>query len=212
MSPLYFVVISLARFVFRVFYRMKVYGSLDRLKGGAILAPNHVSFLDPPIVAAASVGSVHFLARETLFRSFFGRLIRALNAHPVKGHTGSVGAIKMVCTLLREGRRIIIFPEGSRNRENRLAEFKSGIGMLLSRSETAVVPVYIHGTFDIWPRGRKYPRLFGKTAVVFGSPILWKEYASEDKKRAREMITNRLAESIEKLRLWYESGRSGSPP
>ena len=212
MSLLYFVVISLARFVFRVFYRMKVYGKLDRLKGGAILAPNHVSFFDPPIVAAASVGSVHFLARETLFRSFFGRLIRALNAHPLKGQAGDIGAIKMVCSLLKQGKRVIVFPEGARNKENRLTQFKSGIGMLVSRSETAVVPVYIHGTFDIWPRGQKYPRLFGKTAVVFGSPILWKDYASEDKKRAREMITNRLAESIEKLRLWYESGCLGSPP
>ncbi len=212
MTILYFFVICLARFVFRVFYRMKVYGRIHFINKGAILAPNHVSYLDPPIAAAASPGSVHFLARETLFRSYFGKFISALNAHPVQGQMSNISVVKTVCKLLKKGHKVILFPEGERSRDNLLGPIKSGIGMLVSMSETAVIPMYIHGTFAIWPRNQKRPRLFGKTAVVFGSPIEWRDYVDIDKQKARTLIVQRLEQSLKGLRMWYEAGAKGIPP
>jgi len=212
MTPLYFIGICLARFVFKLFYRMKVYGRIHYRKEGAILAPNHASYLDPPIVAAASVGSVHFLARETLFRSWFGKLITALNAHPVQDQANNITVIKTLCGLLKKGYKVIFFPEGARSQDNVLSPIKPGIGMLVLLSKTAVIPVHIHGTFDIWPRTQKRPRLFGKTAVIFGSPIDWKDYVGVEKSTARTLIVERLEKSLEELRTWYEAGARGTPP
>lgn len=212
MKAFYFFVINLTRFIFKVFYRMRVYGLEHYCKGGAILAPNHVSYFDPPIVAAASPENIHFLARETLFRSWFGKMITALNAHPVQGHANNLKAIKTICGLLQKGYKVILFPEGTRSKDNMLGEIKPGIGMLVSRSETAIIPVYVHGTYKIWPRTRKFPRLFGKTAVVFGSPICWEDYADMDKKEAQEHIAQRLTTALEELRKWYEGGAEGNPP
>ncbi|WP_420421889.1 lysophospholipid acyltransferase family protein [Simkania sp.] len=212
MKAFYFFVITLTRFVFKVFYRMRVYGREHYFKGGAILAPNHVSYFDPPIVAAASPESIHFLARETLFRSWFGKMIAALNSHPVQGHVNNIKAIKTICGLLKKGYKMILFPEGTRSKDNTLGEIKPGIGMLVSRSETAIIPVYVHGTYKIWPRSRKFPRLFGRTAVVFGSPIHWKDYTDMDKKEAQEHIAQRLTTALEELRKWYENGAQGNPP
>ena len=61
-------------------------------------------------------------------------------------------------------------------------------------------------------RNRKFPKLFGKTAVVFGSPILWKDYADMGKREAQELIAQRLSHSITVLRKWYEEGAEGIPP
>ena len=212
MKVFYFFVIILTRLIFKVFYGMRVYGHEHYFKGGAILAPNHVSYFDPPIVAAASPENIHFLARETLFRSWFGKMIAALNAHPVQGQVNNLKAIKTICGLLKKGYKVILFPEGTRSKDNTLGEIKPGIGMLVSRSETAIIPVYIHGTFKIWPRSRKFPRFFGRTAVVFGSPIHWDDYTDMDKKEAQEHIAHRLASALEELRKWYESGADGNPP
>ena len=81
---LYGFVILVVGIFFKVFYRHKVYGLNHFPEGSALIAPNHVSFLDPPCVAISCPGEIHFLARQTLFRSFFGKFIRALNSHPVQ--------------------------------------------------------------------------------------------------------------------------------
>jgi len=208
----YTFVMTIIRLIFKIFYHLRVYGREHYLKGGAILAPNHVSYLDPPIVAAASPKEIHFLARKTLFRSFFGRFIAALNSHPVQGHASNIKAIKTICVLLKKGYKVLLFPEGTRSKDNVLGEIKPGIGMLISRSETAIIPVYVHGTFHIWDRSRKWPRLFGRTAVVFGSPIYWEDYRDIGKKEAQNLIALRLTRALEELRKWYESGAKGTPP
>lgn len=208
----YTFVITVIRLVFKIFYRLRVFGREHYPEGGAIIAPNHVSYLDPPIVAAASPEEVHFLARETLFRSLFGRFIAALNSHPVQGNANNVKAIKTICGLLKKGYKVLLFPEGTRSKDNVLGEIKPGIGMLVSRSETAIVPVYVHGTFRAWDRNRKWPRLFGRTAVVFGSPIQWEDYRDMDKKEAQVLIAKRLGRALGELRKWYESGAVGIPP
>jgi len=76
---LYSIIINTIRVIFKVFYHMRIYGQEHYFKGGAILAPNHVSYFDPPIVAAASPEEIHFLAKKSLFRSFLGPLISAAN-------------------------------------------------------------------------------------------------------------------------------------
>lgn len=197
----------------KLFYRHKVYGLEHFYPKGAILAANHASFLDPPLIAISWPEEVHFLARETLFRNwFFGKLIRALNAHPVSGGSGDIGVFRMVCGLLEEGKKVILFPEGTRAAQDKLGEIKPGVGVLVARSKTAVIPTYLKGPYEVWSRHRKFPKLFGKTLCVFGSPILWDSYAHLDKKEAQDAIVHKVESSLRALRQWVEDGARGVPP
>lgn len=205
-------VILVVKIFFKVCYRHKVYGLEHYPEGSTLIAPNHVSFLDPPCTAISCPGEIHFLARQSLFKSYFGKLITTLNSHPVQQNATNLQVMKDICTLLKKGCKVLMFPEGTRSRDNKLLEIKPGIGLLLSKSESTIVPTYVHGTFDIWKRGQKFPKLWGKTAVVFGSPICWDDYADMDKKEAQQLIANHLTQALNALRKWYESDRKGTPP
>lgn len=211
-SFLYSSIICIVKTFFKIFYRHKVYGVEHYPEGSALVAPNHISFFDPPIVAISCPGEIHFLARQSLFKSYFGKLISALNAHPVKKNATNLQVMKDVCSLLKEGYKVLMFPEGTRSKDNKLREIKPGIGLLLSKSESVIVPTYIHGTFDVWSRARKTPKLWGKTAVVFGSPIRWEDYADMDRREAQQLIAEQLTKALKGLRRWYEEGHQGIPP
>ncbi|MBI3236946.1 MAG: 1-acyl-sn-glycerol-3-phosphate acyltransferase [Chlamydiales bacterium] len=121
LSILYRVILFLTWCFFKIFYRHRVYGMEHFYEEAAILAANHVSFYDPPILAISWPQEVHFLAREGLFKNpLFGGLIRKLNAHPVSGDAGDVAVFKTVCQLLNEGKKIILF-----FRENSMCVWKS---------------------------------------------------------------------------------------
>jgi len=213
MTWLYRVVLFLAWGFFKVLYRHKVHGLEHYYSKAAIIASNHCSNYDPPILAISWPEEVHFLAREGLFKNpLFGGFIRRLNAHPVSGDAGDIVVFKLICHLLNEGKKIILFPEGTRGMKEELAPLKPGIAMLVSRTKTAVVPTYIHGTLKLWNRQRKFPKLWGKTACVFGTPILWEQFAHLDKREAQNALTAKLAEAISDLRAWYENGARGTPP
>jgi len=209
---LYFTVIYAFLLFFKVFYRQKVYGKDHYIPGSAIIAPNHVSFFDPPIVAISCPEEIHFLARKSLFKSAFGKFISILNSHPVQTDTTNLTVMKLINQLLKQGNKVLLFPEGARSVDNQLQELKPGIALLLSKSESAIIPTYIHGTYEIWNRNRKFPKFFGKSAVVFGTPILWEDYADMDKREAHTLIAQRLTHSLKELRKWYEDGAQGVPP
>lgn len=213
MSFLYRAILFLAWSFFKIFYRHKVYGLEHFYDKAAIIAANHASYYDPPILAISWPEEVHFLAKEDLFKPFlFGGLIRRLNAHPVSGDASDIGVFKLIVSLLGEGKKIILFPEGKRSFNNELNELKPGIAMLISRSKTAVVPAYIHGSFSVFSPMRKLPKPWGKTACIFGTPIEWKDFEHLDKKEAQRAFTAKLTESINALRKWYEQGAQGTPP
>lgn len=196
----------------KIFYRHRVYGLEHFYPRGAIIAANHTSFLDPPLVSISWPEEVHFLARDTLFKGWFGKLIRAVNAHPVSGEASDIGVFRTISQLLNEGKKIIIFPEGKRSFDGELGPIKPGIGMLISRTQSAIVPAYVSGAYKVWSRHRKLPKLWGKTVCVFGTPIQWHEFAHLEKKEAQEAIAKKLAESLLGLKKWLENGAKGIPP
>jgi 1-acyl-sn-glycerol-3-phosphate acyltransferase len=198
--------------VLRLFYRHRVYGVEHFISGAAIIAPNHTSYLDPPIAAVSWPEEVHFLAREGLFKPFlFGSFIRALNSHPVTGKVNDISVFKTIIGLLNEGKQLILFPEGGRT-DGQLAPIKPGIGMLAQRGKAAIIPTYIVGAYEIWDRKRKLPKLKGHTACIFGRPIHWEQFANMEKNEGQEKIAEELTKSILALKAWYESGAKGSPP
>lgn len=194
---------------FSVLYRHKTFGHELLPPGGCIIAPNHTSFYDPPLVAISCKEELNFLAKADLFKNRFLRfLITRLNAYPVTGTTHDLKLFKLIVKLLQEQKKIVIFPEGMRSNDGHLSSVKSGVAMLALRCQCPIVPVYIHGPFEIWPRNQRYPKFKGRTACVFGSPINISPYLNMEKKEAQEAISKDVHESIENLRLWYQNNQS----
>lgn len=212
MHPLYRIVIFVAEGIFRLLYRHEVFGLEHYVKQAAIIAPNHTSFWDPPLVAISWPEEVHFLAREGLFKNFlFGSFIKKLNSHPVRGDASDVKVFKTIIQLLKEGKQLILFPEGGRTDGN-LGKIKPGIGMLVMKTDAAIIPTYVFGASKIWGKKQKLPKLFGKTAVIFGSAIFASSFKHLDRKDALKAITNQIQKAILELKKWYEAGAKGSPP
>lgn len=198
---------------FKLFYRHKVYGLEHLRKGRGIIAPNHTSFFDPPLIAVSWPGEVSFLARKTLFDfPILGWLIRQLNAYPIDVSAQDLSSLKLMCQLLAENKTLVIFPEGRRSPDGNLGTIKSGIGMLALRCQSPIFPVYLSGAYEGWSRYRRFPKLTGRTACVFGSPIEWEAFQHLNKKEAQQAIADAIKEAIGKLAAWHQNGAQGSPP
>ncbi len=209
---MYWIVIRLARALAKLLYRHRVFGAQHVAKGAAIIAPNHVSFLDPPIASVSCPQDVYFLARKTLFKGLFGKFIYSLNARPVSGENANIQVFKEIGALLEEGKKVILFPEGTRSSDGQFGEIKAGIFLLFQRTHCHIQPTYIAGTAEIWGKGEKRPKIFGRTACVFGSALSWERYASMEKKEAQAQFAKDLKTSIINLKEWFEKGAKGSPP
>ncbi|NGX61141.1 MAG: 1-acyl-sn-glycerol-3-phosphate acyltransferase [Chlamydiae bacterium] len=210
---MYFLCSSIVWLYAKIFYRHKVYGKSHVPKGGGIITPNHTSFLDPPLVGISCPTKIHFLARDTLFQKrFLGWLIPKLNSHPVKRQKGNVQAMRTVIDLVGKEEKVLIFPEGRRSPDGKFLSGQLGVGMLVQRTGCNVIPVYIHGTHAVWPVGKKFFKLFGKTAAVFGSPLTFSQVSVEDKKAAQAQIVETIMDRIKELKAWYLNGAKGTPP
>lgn len=197
-----------------LFYRHRVYGKKHFPKGGGIIASNHSSFLDPPLIGISCPEKIHFLGRETLFHSpFFAWLIRKLNTHPVRRGKGNINAFKTAMEIVLGGEKVVIFPEGGRSKDGTLHPGQLGVGMLVQRTRCQVIPVYTYGTYNIWSAKRGFPKLFGKTACVFGTPLNFANLEEGgDKKEVQAYIVEEIMKKIAQLQDWYLAGAKGSPP
>lgn len=200
-------------YLFKLLFPFKIYGQENIQEGAAIIAANHVSYLDPPLLGISSPKQVHYLAKDSLFRiPVFGFLIRKMNAHPLRGDAGDVGVFKEALKLLMEGKKVVLFPEGKRSFDNQLLPIKPGISLLISKTGARVVPTYIFGTFQAWPRQHCFPSFRKKIGCVFGSGFTWNEFAHLEKKQAQKMFAEKLTNAILDLKHWYENGAKGPLP
>jgi 1-acyl-sn-glycerol-3-phosphate acyltransferase len=162
------------RCLFRMLYRLRVEGGEHVPRTGAfVLAANHQSMFDPIVCGiAANDRPFTYIARDTLF-SFkpFGLLIRALGAVPIERGASDSGAIRTALAELAAGRALLLYPEGTRCQDGRVAECRPGVVLLARRAKVPLVVMVVEGAYDIWPRGQKYPRLRGAIVVRVHAPI-----------------------------------------
>lgn len=171
-NPVYEVTRPMLRVLFTALWDLRVYGELHvPARGGAILASNHQSFLDPPLVGAALQRQLHFMARRTLFSNpVFGAIIRAYDAFPVERNAADLGAVRHAMRLLREGKLVLLFPEGTRTRTGRLGAPKAGVSMIAERAGVPIVPMLIEGAYGVWPARNLLPGP-GAVNIIFGAPL-----------------------------------------
>jgi cytidylate kinase len=137
--------------------------------GSLLVACNHISGLDPPAVSTALPFEVWFVAKRELFRyPLFGRIIAALNAFPIRRGTADYEALDRAIELLRGGRNVLMFPEGTRQRPGKLGAPRWGFGYVAHHADRPVVPAFVRGTRDWRLRGlRRQPM-----EVWVGQPYL----------------------------------------
>lgn len=141
----------------RAFFNHRVIGRENlSLPGGAMIAGNHASFVDPPFIGIAFDEQIYYLARKTLFdHPIAGAILRSWNAIPVDQERPDVTSLKTVIRRLREGKKVLVFPEGERSFDGKFLPGLPGIGLIAAKSGVPVVPVRLFGTHDALPRGGK---------------------------------------------------------
>jgi 1-acyl-sn-glycerol-3-phosphate acyltransferase len=175
--------------------------------GAVIIASNHQSYFDPVIVGSCNRRIMQYMARDTLFRNrMFGRLIRTFNAFPVKRGATDVTAIKHSLRLLREGKALLLFPEGTRTADGRVGSAQPGVVALARRSRAPIVPVAVDGVYEAWPRGQRLPR-WARFHVAYGEPLDAKMFAKLDDQQAADRLTRAMRDLHNEVRQ-----RAGRPP
>jgi 1-acyl-sn-glycerol-3-phosphate acyltransferase len=158
--------------IFRFRFGLEVSGQEHVPKrGGVILASNHVSFLDPPVVGVACPRRLRFMARADLFRKpLLGLFLRSIGVMPLKRDETDLAAMRAALVRLERGEGVAIFPEGNRQLTGRLGSAKRGVGLLADAAGVSIVPVLVRGTFEALPPA--VTRLQkAKIRVAFGPPI-----------------------------------------
>jgi len=200
MNPSYFLGWSCFRALFKIYFRWRVYNP-ERVPetGPVILAANHASFIDPPLVGAGLPRDINYLARESLFRfPGIGALLRSWNSVPVDREGGGAAGLKKILDRLLEGGAIILFPEGTRSRDGKLQPARSGIGLTAIKSDAVVVPVRVFGTYEAYGRHMRFPRP-RPVAVKYGEPMRFEALRAEAKtcsKARLKEIYQRVADEI----------------
>jgi 1-acyl-sn-glycerol-3-phosphate acyltransferase len=158
----YYFVKNTFRLFFRLYNRLEVCGLSNVPDGGPmIVASNHASFADPPLIGGVLPIRLRYLAKESLFRfPLLGFFIRTLGAVPVsREDSQKAGAVmKLLLALLKRGESVLLFPEGSRSADGRLKPLEAGVAYLSVKTGVPVLPVYVKGSYEAWPKGRALPR------------------------------------------------------
>ncbi len=207
MNSVYFATAIVCRAVFRLYFRWRVHnGERVPRTGSAILASNHASFLDPPMVGSKLPRMINYLARESLFSNpIVSWYIRQLNAVPVDRDGGGAKGLRNILQRLLQGEAIVVFPEGTRTPDGNLQRAHSGIGLTILKSNAPVIPVRVFGTFEAFGRHLKIPRPL-PVVVKFGMPIDFSDARAEaqtcSKQRLKELyqeVADRIMAEIRRL-------------
>jgi len=178
------------RFLFSIFFRYRVIGSENIPKTGpAIICSNHISNLDPPLLGVSMNRVIHFMAKEELFRiPIFRNIIQFLHAFPVNRSGGGRQALKKGLELLKEGKVLGIFPEGTRSKTGKLGKGRIGAALLASKVGVPLIPTAIIGQY----------RLFRPICVVFGKPIHPQDFEGKSSNPVQD-LTHHLMNEIQHL-------------
>jgi 1-acyl-sn-glycerol-3-phosphate acyltransferase len=160
------------RAVSRVCFRARTTGTEHIPKdGGLLIAANHASFLDIPLLGSCIPRRVAFLGRQDLFPiPGLNPLLQWLGWIPIRHDRLDRTGFGRAMELINEGKAVVIYPEGTRTRTGSLGPGKPGLGTIVAETRCSVLPAYIGGTFEALPMGSSRLR-FRPVWVAFGKPI-----------------------------------------
>lgn len=202
---LYYILLPLAWIVFHIGFRVECIGreNLKKVRtSGCIIAPNHVSAIDPVFVVITRFWGRRMVvfAKKELFEinMLLTWFFRWMGALCVRGTREELDVIDQTVEACRNGGTLLIFPEGTREKEGKLLQPKSGLFVIAAQAAVDVVPVRI--LYDT-PDGRM--KLFCKVKVVYGEPMPAAQFAMESRRDLKTLRANKQA----LLDAWEELGQ-----
>ncbi|MGH2496236.1 MAG: lysophospholipid acyltransferase family protein [Ktedonobacteraceae bacterium] len=193
-TPMWFWVMfrTIARFIFFLKLHVHLVGLNNVPKQGAfIIASNHLSWMDVPLVPAYLKRKVVYMAKEELFYGKSGWIVRLMGAFPVKRGEADRQSLRVADTQLKAGKIFMIFPEGTRSKNRQLGQGHVGLGMIALRAAVPVVPV------AIWGSENTFKKLRPDVTISYGEPVLLipkgKKMTREDIEDATNEVMRRIA-------------------
>ena len=179
----------------RTFFKVRFFGTENIPEGPVIFAANHQSVVDALFVLAKIPAKefkrTYCFAKGKHFKQWWRRyMAKRNNIIIMREDEEIVNSIKRMASVLKKGRNILIFPEGTRSRDGSLSEFKQTFTLLACEINVPVVPVAIDGAFEAFPRNRKFPHPFKKITVTYLQPI-------NPEGKTREELAEAVKEAIE---------------
>ncbi len=176
---------SLSKALAKTFFNYRVIGAENMIEEGpCIIAANHCSFFDPPLVGVACKRAIHYLARKSLLEwPILGPIFPDLNVIPVDRKNADRSALMGAIRVVKNGGAVLIFPEGTRSPDGNLQPAQPGLGMIMAKTGAPVVPVRLRGSYEVFNRHMKLPVL-GSVDIRIGRPI--RVVGTSDSFEARE--------------------------
>jgi len=206
MNFIYYIFYTLSKIVAHAFFQYRVIHPERMIESGPlILAANHQSYFDPPLAGIASRRAIYFLARKTLLTvPILKKLLPHFLVIPVDRDGTDRTALKHIIARLHEGNGVLLFPEGTRSRDGSLQAARSGIGLIIAKTQAPVLPMRIFGAHEAFPKNAKKIHLHPIT-VVLGKPIYFTESeltsSHGNHRDLYQHLTNRVMDAIAQLKL-----------
>jgi 1-acyl-sn-glycerol-3-phosphate acyltransferase len=193
---------SLSKALAKTFFNYRVIGAENMIEEGpCIIAANHCSFLDPPLVGVACKRAIHYLARKSLLEwPILGPIFPDLNVIPVDRKNADRSALIGAIRVVKNGGAVLIFPEGTRSPDGNLQPAQPGLGMIVAKTGAPVVPVRIYGSYDIYNRTMKLPKT-GTVCARVGQALEFVPKAPEcdDARDAYQAVSEAVVRAITAL-------------
>ena len=202
MPPFYGFFHYLAGVIHGMWFRGEVVGTENfPAEGSFLIAANHTSHLDPPLVGSQIAKQMRFFARKSLWDNrLIGWWLSQVETIAVERDSGDVGAIKRVLQALKEDRAIVLFPEGTRSPNGKLQKPKAGVGLMACKTGVPVVPCRVFDSFEACGKGQLIPNFGTPVSIVFGQPLAASDYDDPTLGKARyETAAQRIMDRIAAL-------------
>lgn len=180
---------GLVAIVYKMRFKVTVLGEENIPKSGpVIICSNHISNYDPPLVGITCSRHIHFLAKEELFSNkIIGKILRKVNAFPIKRGMRDRNALRQGLQVLKEGNVLGLFPEGTRSKTGELKRGLAGAGFFALRSQAQIIPCAIIGSYES-----------KKLLVVYGKAVEMDTFREE--KANAQLVTDAIMNEIKKLK------------
>lgn len=184
-------------FFFNSVYPYKIHGKENIPKGGAVFVCNHFRAIDCGFVADAYNSDIFFLAKNELFKNkLFGKIVKSFGAIPVDRDNPDIKTMMAALRVLKEGHKLVIFPEGTRNKSGTtdLQEIKGGSMIFAVKAKCPIVPMMLNGK----------AKAFRRTHLIIGEPFELSEFYGkklddEDMLKMEKIVSEKMIEQQTKL-------------
>ena len=176
----------------RMLFPTKIIGKKNIPNGACIISSNHTSNMDAVMLAVKTWEKKYYLAKKELFKNkLFGFILKKCGAVKIDRQANDVTAIKNCLKILKNNKKLVIFPEGTRvhNENMELGEVKHGVAMFAIKAKVPIVPMFI----------TKTPKIFRRNRIYIGEPFTLEEFygkklTEEELKSAGEIVTAKMQE------------------